>query len=619
VTGPVRFRVKGTALYVAPMARADAGVYPTTGTGPRSRWGGSSLGPNAALDYSAVTLRNQSRDLIRKNALASAALERVVSNTIGTGIRPKIEDEALAALWNRWTDESAADGMLDFYGQQQQVMASTFTAGECFGRKRNRMPVDGLSVPLQIEVLAPEFVPHELNRMEGLNEIRQGIEFDANLKSKRVAYWVYPKHPGDGGTTTSDNQPVRIPASEIIHVYDPMRNPGQIRGEPWMARVLDVLKDVESYTKAELIRKKTVAMYVGFVSRPTPQGMSLDELKEFYGNGGEDGADSATAIANGAGSATLEPGTMQFLEPGEEVKFAEPSDVGGQYEVFLRQEYRKIAAALGLLYEQLTGDYGDVNDRTWRAAVSEFRRRCEAWQHHLMVFQFCRPIWQRWCDLAVLSRAAPRGLDGRAPIEWNPPRWPYINPVQDIQALEAEIKAGLDSRTAIVSKHTGKDAAVVDREQAADNARSDDLGLKYTSDGRNAVKAVTPGAAGQDPNADPQGQQPGNDNQAVKAVAQMAREMTATMSEAFKGLAVSAKPQAPSVGIVLDEKHINIDMVRAEDVTVESWDEQNRIKTMIARPVSGKGKAKRRTAKHDPATGRAIGWTEEVIEENTDV
>ncbi len=47
---------------------------------------------------------------------------------------------------------------------------------------------------------------------------------------------------------------------------------------------------------------------------------------------------------------------MQLLDPGEDIKFSEPSDVGGSYEAFMRQQLRAIAIGTGITYEQLTGD-----------------------------------------------------------------------------------------------------------------------------------------------------------------------------------------------------------------------------------------------------------------------
>jgi Bacteriophage capsid protein len=48
---------------------------------------------------------------------------------------------------------------------------------------------------------------------------------------------------------------VRVPASEIIHLFRPLR-PGQIRGEPWLARALVKLNELDQYDDAELVRRK---------------------------------------------------------------------------------------------------------------------------------------------------------------------------------------------------------------------------------------------------------------------------------------------------------------------------------------------------------------------------
>src|SRR5215208_4078747 len=143
----VRFRIKGTTTYVDPIAvaintrraRMEGNAYQTVGVGQRSiRWRPASLGPNAALDGAAQTLRNQSRDMVRKNALAGAAVERIVSNTIGTGIKPKISDIEINKSWLLWCDQADAMGLLDFYGLQGQVMHAVVTGGECFARLRVR-------------------------------------------------------------------------------------------------------------------------------------------------------------------------------------------------------------------------------------------------------------------------------------------------------------------------------------------------------------------------------------------------------------------------------------------------------------------------------------------------
>jgi hypothetical protein len=76
---------------------------------------------------------------------------------------------------------------------------------------------------------------------------------------------------GIGGSTT-----VRVDAAEMIHLFRPLR-PGQIRGEPWLARALVKLNELDQYDDAELVRKKTAAMFAGFVTRMSPEDNLLGE------------------------------------------------------------------------------------------------------------------------------------------------------------------------------------------------------------------------------------------------------------------------------------------------------------------------------------------------------
>lgn len=472
---PVKFRIKGTGVYLQPMASA---AYETVGSGRRSlSMRAPNYGPNAALAYAGPQLRSQAREADRKNGIAHTMADRLVANMIGTGIVPQPPSPKARKLWKEWTDQSSPDGTLDFYGQQAQIARAMVVSGEVFGRLRLRRPEDGLVVPLQVQLLESDFVPFDKNEIVGNTGryIRQGVELDAI--GRRAAYWMYRNHPGDRLVIPNfDPMPQRVRASEVLHVYDAFSaRPGQVRGEPWITQALAKLKDLDAYDDAELVRKKTAALLVAFIRRNVPEGMSAEELAEAWGDSAE--------VEDGVGGITLEAGTGQYLEPGESVEWSNPQDVGGQYEIFMRQQFRLLAASAGLLYEQLSGDFSDLNDRTWRAAFNEFKRRCEMWQHHLIVFQFCRPVWARW---AALARMMGLLTEEEAPdtVPWIPEAWPYINPVQDIEAITAEIRAGLSSRSKKASER-GEDAAEIDREQAADNRRADRHKVKYDSDGRN--------------------------------------------------------------------------------------------------------------------------------------
>ncbi|WP_286799371.1 phage portal protein, partial [Pseudomonas sp. UBA4034] len=93
-------------------------------------------------------------------------------------------------------------------------------------RLRPRSLSEGLAVPLQLQALAPEFVPHDkFETAKNGNVIRAGIEF--HPAGKRVAYWMYLSHPRDSSSFNAGyNQLVRVPAAQVLHIFEPME-PGQ--------------------------------------------------------------------------------------------------------------------------------------------------------------------------------------------------------------------------------------------------------------------------------------------------------------------------------------------------------------------------------------------------------
>ncbi|MCW7542098.1 phage portal protein [Aquabacterium sp. A7-Y] len=457
-------------------------TYDGVGGGRRAlAWIVGNPGAVAALAFSQNELRAKSRDLVRRNAWAAAGTEAFVANAIGTGIKPQsmvldmVQREAIQALWRDWCEDADAAGLTDFYGLQALACRAMLEGGEAIVRLRYRRPEDRLPVALQIQVLEPEHLPVTLNtELPTGNLVRAGIEFDR--LGRRVAYHLYRSHPNDGALApmsgTGGMDTVRIPANEVIHLFRPLR-PGQIRGEPWLARALVKLHELDQYDDAELVRKKTAAMFAGFITRAAPEDNLMGE-----------GEPDAHGVALGG----LEPGTLQFLEPGEEIRFSAPADVGSSYAEFMRQQFRAVAAAMGITYEMLTGDLTQVNYSSIRAGLLEFRRRCEALQHGVIVHQLCRPIWRAWMTQAVLEGAlelpgyARRRRSYQA-VKWIPQGWQWVDPKKEFDAMNTAIRSGLLSRSEAISS-SGYDAEDIDREIAADNQRADELGLVFDSDPR---------------------------------------------------------------------------------------------------------------------------------------
>jgi len=424
---------------------------------------------NSLVSAGGPRLLARSRELVVTNGYAANACEAWAANLVGDGIKPSslLEDGALRdrvqRLWLAWTDEADADGLTDFYGLQAMVAREMFVAGECFVRLRPRRAEDSLRVPLQCQLLQAEMLPFDKTETApNGNVIRCGIEFDRI--GRRVAYHFRRRHPGDS-TDRGDVLPetTRVPATDVLHIYRPL-DAGQIRGLPHVAPAMVRLFLLDQYDDAELDRKKTAAMFAGFITKAAPEEQLMGAV--------EDGED-------GTGIASLEPGTLQVLLPGEDVKFSSPADVGGGYEAFQYRTLLAISASLGLPYHLVTGDVRQANYSSLRAELVEFRRRFSQLQHGVIAHQLCRPIWERWLETAVLAGALDLPDMGAArAVHWIPPRWDWVDPLKDIQAQLLAIEAGLMSRRKAVEA-TGYDIEEIDRENAADAARAAELGLSY--------------------------------------------------------------------------------------------------------------------------------------------
>ncbi|UQR66208.1 phage portal protein [Bradyrhizobium sp. C-145] len=473
-------------------------------------WRPALVTSNVIMSWQGELLRARARDVLRNNPHATAAVENFAGNLVGAGIKPsslieQIETrEEVMQAWLDWTDECDADGLVDFYGMQSLIARALFEAGECFVRFRPRRPEDGLSTPLQLQVLESEMLPYWDNRFApNGNYIMNGVEFD--LVGRRAAYWFYIQHPGDSpiepeGFTTEQ---VRVPANQVLHIFRATR-PGQVRGVPLVTPAMVKLYFLDQYDDAELDRKKLAAMFAGFITSSAPEDILPDVT------------DPENSTSSTVGIAPLEPGTMQALLPGEDIKFSEPADVGGSYEAFQYRNQLAVFSAMGVPYMLGTGDTRRASYSSLRGVIVEYRRRLEQLQHNVMVFQFCRPVWQRWMNDAALAGtiALPGFADQQRQLsraKWIAPRFEWVDPLKDRQAEKLAVDSGFKSRSDVIEAE-GYDPEETDERIAADHEREKRLGLDFPIHGASATQPIDPNAPDPQEQADANQDLSGNDD-----------------------------------------------------------------------------------------------------------
>jgi len=402
-------------------------------------WYAASTDANVELMGALVWLRNRARDLVRNNPHAAKALEELVGNTVGTGIVPqaKTGDVALDAIidaeWPYFVEQCDTPQRLDFYGMQALVMRTTAESGEGLIRYRPRPPQENLRVPLQLQVLESDFL--DQTRTMGLanGHVMQGVQFDTT--GRREAYWLFSYHPGGvlilnprGGIVS---QPV--PADQILHIFRALR-PGQVRGVPWMAPVMMSFRDLDDYCDAERVRKKIETCVVAFVTQaegmagpPLGSGRDLDPL-------------------SGQQVESFEPGMVDYLKPGQDVKFNNPQSSGG-YREYKTTELQGIGAGIGLPYELISGDMSQTTYSSWRGGMLGFKNTIEGYRWLTLVPMFCAPVRRKFIDTLILTGKIPtKALKDQAinlyKTQWTAPKFESVDPLKDTMAELKKIRTG---------------------------------------------------------------------------------------------------------------------------------------------------------------------------------
>ncbi|WP_246135417.1 phage portal protein [Pararhodospirillum oryzae] len=428
------------------------------------RWDGAPVVSRSLTNDVAAqgrTVSARASHAARNDPHAAAAVSALVASIVGPGIVPSSQHpdpearERVNALWADWVSLADFDRLGDFYALQALAVRQMIEVGESFAH------LFDVGDGLRLRLIHPDQVPFEFPLIGPASNVRAGVELDD--LGRVVAYHVLPRRPDDPTAPfVAAYTPVRVPADDVAHLFQPLE-PGQLRGLSWLAPVLLKLHDLDQHADAALMRAKVAALLCGVITDPDGSGAGLG------------GTQTGGTLTTG-----LEPGTLLSLPPGKGVEFLDPKE-SQHFDAFTKSHLRAVAAGLGIPYELLTGDLSGVNYSSIRAGMVEFRRKLEHWQHNVVVFRFCRPIWDRWIEYCGLSGLLPGYLDDPAPyhrVDWLPPRQEWVDPKKDTEAEVLAIRAGLKSRTQAITER-GYSPEKVDAEIALDRAREQRLGLAF--------------------------------------------------------------------------------------------------------------------------------------------
>lgn len=429
------------------------------------------LGPTDGSRYHRI-LVGAARHLFRNDAWLRRGIGVLASAVIGLGPTWNPRFPEMKEIVDAWVGEADTRGVLPLGLLLKHGYIAETVDGEVFWVLRPRDPKDGLTLNLQIQPLETDFVPHDDNRDLGNGRrVVNGVELDP--LERRRAYWMHRQHPDIRGTVgTANNETFAMPAAMVLHQVRLPRF-SSVRGETRLVSSIARAINLAKYEGAEQTRKIISTLFAGFITRTDAMvepGSALGNRKK--------AEDEFAAIVD---EVMLEPGILSELPAGTSITWSTPPDTGSSYEPYVRFALMYLAASLDVSYEDFTGDFRGLSDRTWRAAQVALRRLADE-ERARIEHQVLRPLYRYLVDLAIaqgLFKPPPGTPDHHLyDCSWTWPAAKNPNQFQEFNSFIVAIKNGLTSRQQAI-RELGGDPRRVDIENGEDILRAEEQGVAY--------------------------------------------------------------------------------------------------------------------------------------------
>ena len=446
--------------FMAALDGVSWGYESVNGTGPSRNYKPVTRDADGDILSQLGTLRGQSRDLARNHPIAAGAINTNVDRIVGTGLALQPEPDRHVLGWSDermaewkahaqrefslWSDSLECDLTLagNFYDRQGLVLRTALESGDSFtilpdGEASARQPYR-----LRLQIIEADRVGNPGGGRDTA-QVAGGIR--RNAVGAPEAYHVYDHHPGTvkglfarryAGTFID-----RVGESGRLRILHHCRfvRPEQSRGVPYLAPIIDLLKQLGRYTQAEVQAAVISAFFTVFVTTESGQTAPV------FGAGQVNDPSLSQDLELG-------PAAIVGLAKGEKIEIADPSRPNTAFDAFVAALIKQIGVALSLPSELLMKQFNASYSASKAALLDAwvYFRSMRVW----LARSFCQPVYETWMAEAVaLGRIAAPGFF-RDPLM----RWAYtranwfgdsmgsINPKDEVAAYLAAVDGRLMTR-----------------------------------------------------------------------------------------------------------------------------------------------------------------------------
>jgi len=454
-----------------------------------SEWSTKGYSADSDILPDLPVLRQRSRDLIRNAPLAGGAINTTVTSVVGTGLKlhSRIDRDVLsmteeeADAWEAKTErewklfaelkDCDVSRILSFPYIQDLVFRQVLENGDSFVLLP-RISRKNQPYTLRLQVV-------EGDRVCNADNVRDTMTLSGGIKKNEygapIEYHILNQHPGNIYSSKGRSWG-KVPAfgkntglRNVIHLYRVLR-PGQTRGVPFLASVIEPIKQLSKYSEAEIDAAVISAMFTVFIKSETGEG-ELAPMEPDSEVGGSS-SDEDYKLASGA---------ILGLAPGEEIQIANPGRPNQVFDPFVQSILRQIGVNLEIPFEILIKHF-TASYSAARAALLEawkFFRSRRTW----LADNFCQEIYEIWMYEAVAKGriAAPGYFED--PIirkayqgaEWVGPSKGMIREGEEVDAAGKRVIYGFSTRAYETMQMNGMDWEKVHRQLVKENKMRQEL------------------------------------------------------------------------------------------------------------------------------------------------
>ena len=407
---------------------------------------------NAELreDYIALTLR--ARDLAKNNEIVGSYISLMMRNVLGhngfifnetayndDGSADRIANQTIESFWYDYTHSFrkyvSADGQMDEVEFDRHILFNFLVDGEVFIR---RVKDSSSKYGIRYEVLDALDVDTLYNVESGRTpRVVMGVEIDEHYKP--LAYWIRKNRSAN---YYLQGERVRVPASEIIHLYK-KQYAGQVRGYTPLAACIHSLAGLETYKKAEINASLLNSCYMGIWEE---KDSNADSYSQYDESEIDDNGDVATE---------LETNVFRFAPKGFSLKNIQATHPNSNVGAFLKAMIKGIASALGVSSNKLNSDYESVNYSSLRQANME---DVQAWKElQQMLISGWKNIqfadWLKCLLLSALTNLPFSKYEKFLSHDFRGRSWDYLDPAKEYAAIKLKMEMKLTNPILELEKH----------------------------------------------------------------------------------------------------------------------------------------------------------------------